>query len=162
MTPNLPWTHHSQHAIRRESNPFTSLHREINRLFESIGEWEAPSWWPESKGSLTPSVDIVENDKSFRVEVELPGLRQEEVDVTVNDNYLTIRGEKRASKVDDNDNYIRRERYYGTYQRTVALPETADGDKAKATFKKGVLWVEIPKKAAAVAKTRKVEIKEAA
>lgn len=110
----------------------------------------------------TPVVDIVENEKSFKVEAELPGMKQDDVEVTINDNYLTIKGEKKASKEDKDENYLRRERYYGSYQRTIALPETANADKAKATFKKGVLWVEIPKKAEAVKPSKKLEIREAA
>jgi HSP20 family protein len=161
-----PWNHPSGINVRRENNPFSSLQNEINRVFEGFfNDFQSPSLlpsaWIESQ-MATPVVDIFENEKSFKVEAELPGIQQDDVEVTINDNYLTIKGEKKASKEDKEDNYVRRERYYGSYQRTIALPETADADKAKATFKKGVLWIEIPKKKEAIKPSRKVEIKEAA
>lgn len=164
----LPWERPGNVSVRRGGNPFSSLQTEINRLFDDFfnnGGLQTssllPSSWAEEQ-EIIPAVDIVENDKSFKVEAELPGMKQDDVEVTINNNYLTIKGEKKASKEDKDVNYVRRERYYGSYQRTIALPETADADKAKATFKKGVLWIDIPKKAEAVKPSRKVQIKEAA
>lgn len=160
----LPWERPSNVSIRQGS-PFSSLQDEINRVFSNFfsgfGESSSlPSLMTSQ--NLIPAVDIVETDESFRIEAELPGMKQEEVEVTINDSYLTIKGEKEASKEDKDKNYLRRERYYGSYQRTIALPETVNADKAKATFKKGVLWVEIPKKAEAVKPSRKLDIKQAA
>lgn len=163
----LPWNHPNEISIRRSRTPFSSLQNEINRVFDdffSNGFSESsllPSSWTGDQ-LATPAVDIVENEKSFKVEAELPGMDQDDVEVTINDNYLTVKGEKKESKEDKDDNYVRRERYYGSYQRTISLPETANTDKAKATFKKGVLQVEIPKKAEAVKPSKKLEIKEAA
>ncbi len=160
----IHWNRPSSIAVRRGDEPFSSLQKEINSLFENFfSGYEVPSLWNgNGGGNLTPSVDIIENDKGFKVEAELPGMKSDDVEVSINDNYLTIKGEKKESKEDKGENYLRRERYYGSYQRTIALPETADADKAKATFKKGVLWLEIPKKAEAKAKSRKLEVKEAA
>ena len=163
----LPWNHPSEISIRRNRNPFSSLQNEINRVFDDFfnnGFSESsllPSSWTDDQ-LATPAVDIVENEKSFKVEAELPGMDQDDVEVTINDNYLTVKGEKKESKEDKDDNYVRRERYYGSYQRTISLPETANTDKAKATFKKGVLQVEIPKKEEAIKPSKKLEIKEAA
>lgn len=157
----LPWERPV--SIRRNRTPFASLQNEINRLFEEFFDSESsflPASW--TGGAHSPALDIIETDKSFKIEAELPGMDQDDVEVNINDNYLTIKGEKKAYKEDKDENYVRRERSYGSYQRTVALPETANADKAKATFKKGVLWVEIPKKAEAVKPSRKVEVKEAA
>ncbi len=163
----LPWNHPNEINIRRNRTPIVSLQTEINRVFDDFfnNGFSETSLLPTSwKGDqlAAPVVDIVENEKTFKVEAELPGIDQDDVEVTVNDNYLTIKGEKKGSKEDKDEDYVRRERYYGSYQRTIALPETANADKAKATFKKGVLWVEIPKKKEAINPSKKLEIEAAA
>jgi HSP20 family protein len=160
----LPWNHPSEINIRRNRAPLSSLQTEINRVFDDFFGSES-SFLPAScKGDklAAPIVDIVENDKSFKVEAELPGIHQDDIEVTVNEHYLTIKGEKKESKEDTDENYVRRERHYGSYQRTISLPETANTDKAKATFKKGVLWVEVPKKEEAIKPTKKLDSKAAA
>jgi len=161
----IPWDRPHNLNVKRERAPFSSLQSEINRLFDDFltnGFERAllPAAWTGDQ-MLTPAVDIIENDKNFKVEIELPGMEESDVEVTINDNYLTIKGEKKESKHDKGENYVRRERYYGSCERAIALPETADTDKAKATFKKGVLWVDIPKKAGAVKPAKKLEIKAA-
>lgn len=163
----FPWYRPGNISIGRESNPFSSLQNEINRVFDDFlnngmqGTQLLPATWAANPLNA-PAVDIVETDKSIKVEAELPGMDEDDVEVTINDNYLTIKGEKKASKEDKDENYVRRERYYGSCQRTIALPETANADKAKASFRKGVLWVEIPKKEEAVKPSKKLEIKHAA
>ena len=147
-------------SIRREKDPFSSLQREINRLFDDffsngVERSLVHAAWTGDQ-LVAQAVDILDNDKSFKVEAELPGMKEDDVEVTINDNYLTIRGEKKESKEDKGENYVCRERHYGSYQRTIALPETADTDKAKATFKKGVLWVDIPKKAGTAKPSKKL------
>lgn len=161
-----PWDHPRNVSIKKEGNSLSSLQNEVNRIFDNFSNsfqssWHLPSAWTGDQ-KISPLMDIVENDRSFKVEAELPGMDQDDVEVTVNDSYLTIKGEKRDSKEEKDDNYIRRERYYGSYLRTIALPETANTEKVKATFKKGVLWVEIPKKEEAVKPSRKIEIEQAA
>ena len=161
----IPWNDKSEiNIFRNHNNPFKALQKEVNKLFEDFTDgFSLPSVFSEKElKKLNPAMDIIDNDKSFKVEAELPGMSQEDIQVEINDHCLTIKGEKKTSKEDKTDDYVRRERYYGTYQRTISLPETADADQAKATFKKGVLSVEMPKKAGAVAKTRKLEIKAAA
>lgn len=155
----LPWERPVN--IRRERHSLSSLQNEINQVFDEFFSGLNASWTSDKK-MLTPVIDIIENDKNFKLEAELPGMDQDDIEVSVNDNFLTIKGEKNAYKEDKDENYVRRERSYGSYLRTITLPDTADGDKAKATFKKGVLWVEIPKKAAAIKPAKKLEIKSAA
>jgi HSP20 family protein len=160
----LPWHRPSSIDVHHEKNPFGSLQQEINRLFDDFfGEPSAvmPSS-ARSRSLFSPATDIVESENGYKVRAELPGMDDDDIEVTVNDNYLTIKGEKKESKDDKGDHYVRRERYYGSYQRTIALPETADADKVHAEFRKGVLTVEIPKKAEAVKPSRKVEVKNAA
>ncbi|MDB2414165.1 Hsp20/alpha crystallin family protein [Rickettsiales bacterium] len=150
----------------RREWPATSLRNEMNQMFEDFfndfqSQLPASSLW-EKNSALSIPINIIENDKSLKIEAQLPGFKQEEVDITVNDNYLTIKAEKKESKEDKDEDYICREFSYESCQRSIALPDSANADKTKATFKKGVLWVEIPKKEEAVKPTRKIDIKEAA
>jgi HSP20 family protein len=156
MTINLPWQHRPDKASK-SGNIFSSLQGEINRLFDDFFE-DSPALIASK--SILPAIDITENDKCFKVEAELPGLEEKDVEVDINDNYLTIKGEKKTSSEDKGENFIRQERYYGNYQRVIALPTSVNSNEAKATFKKGVLSIEIPKKPESVIKSRKLEIQE--
>ena len=143
---------------------FASLQEEMNRLFEHLykgTEMYMPKWDKE-KFVTTPSVNVIESGSSFRVETELPGIPPESVEVSVSGGYLTIRGEKKEDKEEKDEHYIRRESFYGSFYRQVALPETANSDKAEASFKNGILTVTVPKKAEAVQQPRKLQIKKAA
>lgn len=92
-----------------------------------------------------PSVDISETADSYEVRAELPGVPQDDIQVSVKENHLTIKGEKRQEQVDDGKNYRRVERTYGTFQRAFTLPPTVNAEDIKAEFKDGVLTLEIPK-----------------
>lgn len=118
--------------------------------------------WPSKQANLAfPAIDIVENDKDFKIKAEVLGMAPENIDIMIDPGYLTIRGEKKEETKAGGgakDNYLRREISYGSFSRTVALPETADVDKAEASFKDGLLIVAVPKKADALNKSRKLEI----
>ena len=138
-----------------------SLQDDMNHLVQSFfGERGIGRW---TGGFETfPAVDIIENDKDFKVKAELAGMQPEDVEVNVTDGFLTIKGEKKEEKEEKDENYLRRETSYGSFQRTIALPETANTEKAEATFRNGVLSIEVPKKAEAVQKPKKLQIKKAA
>lgn len=167
MTFNLiPWNRPHNNNVRRERTPYPSLQNEINRVFDDFfGNDQTSSLltsaWHDGQ-LLSPVVDILETENSLKVEAELPGIEEGDIEVTVNENYLILKGEKKESKEEKEENYVRRERYYGAYERTIALPETADTEGVKATFNNGILSIEIPKKEEAVKKSRKVEISSAA
>lgn len=93
----------------------------------------------------TPSTDISETDDSYEVRAELPGIPSEDVHISVKDDYLTIKGEKRQENVDDSNNYKRIERSYGSFERRFSLPPKVDTDSIKAEFADGVLSLSIPK-----------------
>ena len=112
--------------------------------------------------SRYPAVDVIENEKDFQVRVEIPGYDPEKVDVSVRDGFLTIRGERCSDKDSKDDNYLRHETSCGSFERTLALPETAHPDKAEASFKNGMLYIAVPKKAEALQKPRKIEVKKVA
>lgn len=94
---------------------------------------------------MRPSTDISETEDSFEVRAELPGVSKDDVQISVKDNLLTIKGEKRKEEVDDTNNYKRIERRYGTFERNFTLPPKVDADNINASFKDGVLTLSIPK-----------------
>jgi HSP20 family protein len=144
--------------------PFTSLQREIDRLFEefSRGFTSFPSVAAWGGSDVVPSVDVTESDKEIEITAELPGLEEKDVQINVSDGLLTIKGEKKSEKEekDKNKNYRLVERSYGSFSRTLELPAGVDPDAIKATIDKGVLTVIVPKPAPA--ETRKIEVKAAA
>ena len=131
------------------SAPIFGLRREIDRLFEDTFGREG--------GSFTPAVDIKENDQEIRLEVELPGLKPENVEVMAENGVLTIRGEKRSERKEgEDDRYQVVERTYGTFVRTFQLPQGVNEDLIKGEFEHGVLNVTIPK--AALPQPKRIQI----
>jgi HSP20 family protein len=142
----------------RTYDPFTSLQREIERVFEDFAPGFPAFTAPTTE--LTPKMDASETEKQFELTFELPGLEEKDVEINISDNVLTVRGEKKAEKEQKDKNYRTVERSYGSFARSVELPDGIDPDAIKATITKGVLKVTVPKPAPAV--TKKVEIKAAA
>jgi HSP20 family protein len=103
-----------------------------------------------------PLVDVSETDAAVRVTAELPGVQTKDVDISLTDDLLTIRGEKKSEQSETKRDYHRVERSYGTFTRTVRLPAAVDTDKVEATFKEGVLTITMPKREQT--KTRKVKV----
>jgi HSP20 family protein len=132
--------------------PLTSLHREMNRLFDDVfreGFGTLPRE-PMSGGLPTlfnAAMNVSETEKEVRVSVELPGVMEKDIDVSLADDTLTIRGEKRVERSSDaeQENYHYIERSYGKFQRSVQLPFSADADQVRASFQNGVLTVTVPK-----------------
>jgi HSP20 family protein len=143
---------------RADSHPFMTLQREIDRLFDDFGR--GFSSFGLATTDLTPTMDVAESDKEIEITAELPGLEEKDVQITVADNSLTIRGEKRANKEEKDKNYRMVERSYGAFSRTLELPDGVNFDAIKATIDKGVLKVTVPKPAPA--QTKKIEVKAAA
>jgi HSP20 family protein len=133
-----------------------SIQGELNRLFGRtfVGESEPGTG---SGGTWVPPLDIFETNDRFVVTVELPGIDPDEVDVSVEDSTLTIRGERRFTSEVNEESYHRVERRYGQFVRTLTLPSTASPEGIEARFDRGVLTIEVPK--AEEAQPRKIEIK---
>jgi HSP20 family protein len=110
---------------------------------------------------MAPAMDIAEKDKAYQVTAELPGLDEKDIDVTVSDNVLTIKGEKKEEKEEKEKNYYLSERRYGAFQRSFDLPSGVDTAKIEAQFAKGVLTITLPKSAEAQKKQRKIDVKSA-
>ena len=128
-------------------DPFRDLRlqEEVNRLFstnltrtfgdEGIG-----------RGAWAPSVDIYENKDQIVLEAELPGMKQEDFDLSIENNVITLRGERKFEKTDETDNYHRVERSYGAFTRSFTLPQTVSAEGATAEYNNGVLRVTLPKR----------------
>jgi HSP20 family protein len=137
----------------------------MDRLFDSfLGTMPSLSGlrqgFPLAQG-LTPSLDVKENEKELIVKAELPGIDEKDIDLTIHDGVLTLRGEKKGERSDDHENYHIMERSYGSFQRAIRLPETIDEDKVEARFDKGVLTVTLPKRPELVKAQKKIEIRNA-
>jgi HSP20 family protein len=132
-----------------------SLQDEVNRLFStSLGRGFDDEGL--SRGAWMPSVDIFENKDSIVLEAELPGMNREDFELTVENNVLTLRGERRFEKKDEADNYHRVERAYGSFTRSFTLPQTVSSENANAEYKNGVLRVTLHKREEV--KARRIEI----
>jgi len=143
------------------SQPFLSLQREIDRLFDDFTRgFSTLSMMPAPGGKLMPVTDVTETDKEIEISAELPGLEEKDVQINLSDNVLTIKGEKKAEKERKEKDFRMVERSYGAFERTIELPEGVNPDSIKATIAKGVLTVTVPKPAPAQAKT--IEVKPAA
>jgi len=143
----------------RAGGAFMSLQREIDRLFDDFSRG-FPTITGNDATALMPNMDVTETDKEIEITAELPGLEEKDVQVNVADNVLTIRGEKKAEKEQTDKNYRLVERSYGSFERTLELPEGVNADAIKANISKGVLKVTVPKPVPAQA--RKIDVKSAA
>ena len=128
-------------------DPFLSLHREMNRLFDDVlrGATGVPNQTGAAGMALVPHVDVSETDGEMKIVAELPGVRDEDVDVSLHDDLLTIRGEKKSERKDDKENYHVVERSFGSFQRSLRLPFSVDPTEVQADFNNGVLTITIPK-----------------
>lgn len=133
-----------------------SLQDEVNRLF-NVGINRSGDGEEIVRGAWSPSVDIFENQDKIVLEAELAGMKPEEVDISIENNIITLKGERKFEKTEDKDNYHRVERSYGSFVRSFTLPRTVVSDEAEASFNNGVLSVTLPKREEA--KARKIEIK---
>jgi|SRR5208282_4469885 len=132
----------------------SSLRDELDRLFESpLAEWTGTS---QLLGGWTPALDMHENKDTYVVRVELPGLKREDIDVSLQDGALVISGERKAEKVEESVEVHRQERFYGKFQRALTPPEPVAADKVKADYKDGVLTVMLPK--TEEAKPKKIDV----
>ncbi|MDD5678440.1 MAG: Hsp20/alpha crystallin family protein [Kiritimatiellae bacterium] len=141
-------------------HPVLDLQRDINRMFDNFTSGFLPmpvGRWTE--GAFLPKVNVSEGDKEVKVTVELPGLAEKDVDVSVSRGRLTLEGEKKTEKEDRGKNFHYLERSSGSFYRDIPLPENADPDKAQAVFKHGVLTVTLPKRPGVKEERKKLAIK---
>ena len=142
----------------RPTRDLSTIREDMNRLFDSFF-----SELPERRrglleGEWVPSVDVAETDDEIVITVELPGVKQDDVDITVTDDILILKGKKEEEKEIKKENYHRVERSYGSFQRSISLPTGVQADKAKATYNNGVLNVTVPKTEEAKPKQIKIDV----
>jgi HSP20 family protein len=136
-----------------------SLQDEVNRLF-STNLSRAFGEEGIARGAWNPSVDIYENKDQIVLEAELPGMKREDFDLSIENNVITLRGERRFEKKDESDNYHRVERAYGSFTRSFTLPQTVQAESVTAEYRNGVLRVVMPKREEV--KARRIEIADEA
>jgi len=142
-----------------DDDPFVSLQRNMNRLFEDFFQDMGTTSFDTAFGSFTPSVDVQETDKEIKVQAELPGLDENNINISLANNRLSISGEKKQESESNTGNFYRLERSYGSFRRDIALPCEVEEDKVDARFKNGVLTVTLPRTEAD--KPRKIAVKVA-
>ncbi len=145
-------------GLRRRGNVFNELvdmQQEMNRMFdEFFGERRSDL----AEGNWMPAVDVSENESSIAVRAELPGMSHEDVELNLQDNVLTIKGEKKQEQQEEKKNYHRAECCYGSFTRAFTLPVNVEQEGIQATFKDGVLEITLPK--TEEAKPKKIVIAE--
>jgi HSP20 family protein len=141
-----------------------TLHREMGSLFEDF--WNGNGrmmhlYNPTALGSLTPQIDEIEDEKAIHIRVELPGMDKDDVDISLAEGMLTIKGEKKREEEEKSKDFYRKERSFGSFRRTLSIPVEVDETKIEASFKKGVLNIELPKTKAAQKKVKHISVKAA-
>lgn len=123
------------------SDRLSTLRDEVNRLFDFS--------WPSRDSGLfsgwSPALDVHDNKDSLVVQVELPGMKKEEIDIALHEGVLTVSGERKAESERKEGEVFRSERYFGKFQRSVTLPIAVDAGKVKASYKDGILSIDLPK-----------------
>lgn len=142
-----------------EASPFFALHREMNRLFDDAVHNFGLAPFGREFAAGWPSVEVSETETEVKVTAELAGLDDKDIELHVEDNVLTLRGEKRTEIEDKERRYS--ERAYGRFERRLSLPAEVDEDAASATFKNGVLTVTLPKTQDARTQTKRIPIGKA-
>ncbi len=142
----------------RPFRDLATMQEEMNRLFDRLFE-RFPERKEFGEGLWSPCVDISETKDEIVVTAEIPGMKKDDIKISLNDNILTLKGEKRQEKKVEEENYHRIERSYGAFHRSFTLPTTVQQDQVKATYKDGVLKVRLPKAEEAKPKEIAIEVK---
>jgi HSP20 family protein len=154
---------HLPSIFTRRNDGLGSLLREIERTFDDFSRRGPLAGFPGfgGEGATMPKIDVSEGKDAIEVTAELPGCEEKDIDVTLKEGVLTIRGEKKTERdeTDKDRNWHMVERSYGSFSRSIPLPFTPESGKVEAKFDKGVLRVRLPKPAEAVKKEKKIEIR---
>lgn len=167
----IPWRWGGLRHWEEHDRPLRAFHREVetlqqemDRLFEDFfrgsSRLAAPPERPEAT-ALVPQLDITEDDQAYHVSVELPGMDEKDVEVSLADGALMIRGEKKQEDEEKDKDCYRRERRFGSFRRILPLGGEIDEEKIRAAFRKGVLVIDLPKSEAAKQKVRQIAVEAA-
>lgn len=158
----IPWKRQERDVAvqREESEPFFSLWQDVNRVFDDFFTGTELTPFSALRGGFTPSINVTESDNEIAVTVELPGLDEKDVELSLSHDALTIKGEKKQESEEKGRDFYRMERSYGSFSRTIPLPrDVVDADKVTANFDKGVLRVTLPKLETAQTLSRRIPVK---
>jgi HSP20 family protein len=133
-----------------------ALQNRMNSLFRDLNENESPV----STASFVPAVDIYEDDKKVMLKLEVPGMEQKDLDVSIENNTLTVKGERKFEKEEKEENFHRIERRYGSFFRAFTLPSTVNTENVQASYTAGVLKLELAKKPEAQPKQIKINVED--
>ncbi|MBD3379712.1 MAG: Hsp20 family protein [Candidatus Omnitrophica bacterium] len=140
----IPWR--QRRDVWQPFREMETLQDEMNRLFDlSLGRWPGRNAGL-MESAWSPTVDVFESKDNIMVKADIPGMKKEDIEVSVRDDVLTIRGEKKEEKEAKEKGSVKTERFYGSFNRAIALPSPVDEDKVKASYKDGVLEIVLPKK----------------
>ena len=158
----IPWRNKQRERGTSESSPLATLRGEIDRLFDSfVREPFGGFEWPfGSERGWSPTVDIAEDEKEFTVRAEVPGLQPEDLDVTVSGSQLILAGEKKESSEKQEKDFYHTESRFGSFRRSIPLPQAVDPANVEAEYANGVLVIHLKKSPAAAAKRIDVKIKD--
>jgi HSP20 family protein len=131
-----------------------ALQNRVNSLFRDMGEGEGPL----STASFVPAVDVYEDEKTVVLKLEVPGIAEKDLDVSVENRTLTVKGERKLEKEEKEENFHRIERRYGSFLRAFTLPNTVDTENVQASYNAGILKLELQKKPEAQPKQIKVNV----
>ncbi len=154
-----PWRRRSEALTKDNGDIFTSFQNEMNQLFNKFnGDFElAPAFAAGEK--WLPAMDVQDTEKELVIKAELPGVQEKDIDVSVENSVLTVKGEKRSEKEEKGKDFYRKECSCGSFLRSVQLPCEVDRDKVEATLKNGVLNIRLPKTVEAQKQARKIAVK---
>jgi HSP20 family protein len=149
-----------------DRNPLVALQREVDSIFDRFFEnFDMSSPFPEKESRssnaahLYPKMDISETDKSYKVSIELPGVERKDIQISVTNNRLTVRGNKSHQQEESKENFHKIERVYGSFERIISLPDNVSEDNIIAELRDGVLCIELGKKKITQASIKKIDIK---
>ncbi|MGI3209980.1 Hsp20/alpha crystallin family protein [Roseovarius tibetensis] len=155
----MPWNTRSPANWAGERDPFAALHNEMNRLFDSASREFGRDLWALDGFGGWPRVDVTDAEDHVRVDAEVPGLNENDVELTLKDGVLTLSGERKVEN-DDNDRRVS-ERFVGRFARQIPLGYEIDEDNVSATFSNGELTVTLPKTEQSKSDAKQIEIKSA-
>lgn len=133
--------HHTKVGRWDPFEEISRLNERVNQIFDRFGSSEIA----ETDSSWLPALDVVENDKTFTLKIDVPGMEKKDLSVQVEDDMLVLKGERKSEKKEQKDNYVHLEREYGSFFRRYPLPEYVDQSSIQANCKNGVLTVELTK-----------------
>ncbi len=136
---------------------FDNLGAEINKFLTPMSKCKGRDGL--FRNGWAPSVDVYESDSDILIKVDMPGLNKDEIDVSIHDNVLTVKGEKKMENEVKKENYYRAERAYGSFSRSIELPSEVEADKVTAVYKNGVLDLKLGKKEEAKTKRISIDVK---